>query len=238
MISSDGGDEDPGVDRRRFLQVGGVTLVWSAVLAACSRTSRHPGHPTITGVGTTTTTTAGSADAGLLRLASSIEHAAVQVYMTAAGSGLVKTAALLDNIRYFADQHADHAGFWESRTGAVGAQPFTTANQVIMNSLQPRIAGLATEAEVVKLAYDIEVMAAATYYSAVGTFHDMTFNASAMAVGGTEGRHLAALGLILSGLPGASGSTLTTVARRTDSPPYPPGAFQTRDGAIAPGTGV
>lgn len=220
-----------GLSRRRFLRIGGVAVAASAALAACSASGRVPA-----AAGSTTTTARGdSPDVGLLRLASSIEHTLVQVYMTALGSGVITTASLGETARYFADQHVDHARLMETRTTALGGQPFSTANQAVLSGLQVRIDGLTSEADVLRLAYDMESMASATYYAAVGGFIDPHLDGLASSVGGVEARHMAALGMVLSGLP----APLPSVTPAAAYPPYPKaGAFQTTEGAVPPGTGI
>jgi len=218
------------IDRRRFLQFGGLGIAWSAALAGCTSSPRRR-----VAVTTTSTSVAPTPDAGLLRLASSLEHTAVQVCMTVAAAGVVKAVAVTAIIRDFADHHSDHASFFEGQTVAAGGQPFTTANQAVLAPLQPRIAGLATDADVYKLLYDLEAMAAATYLSMAGGFHDVKLNGATASVGGVEARHVSVWGARLSGVP----TPIPGVATRADSLPYPAGgAVETTAGAIAPGTGV
>ena len=221
------------ITRRRFLRVGGIGVVGSAAFAACGG-SRSPTPPTTIPGPTTTTIAVPSPDIVVLRLGSSVEHYAVSLYGLVAGSGLLKTGALMDAFQYFSDQHADHAGFFERATRDHGGQPFTSANPVITETLKPRVDGLRDEADVIKLAYDVEQMAAATYFASSGNFEDLRLNAQVAGVSGVESRHLALLGMILDGLP----EPLAGVPVRTDSPPVPPTGRQTNAGAVAPGTGV
>jgi hypothetical protein len=227
------------LDRRTVLQLGGATFLGSALLAACSGGS-SPNHTTSTNPGATTTTfPTVSADVGVLRLASSIEHYAISFYGLVAASGVVRTQTLVDTTKYFSDQHADHAGFFEKATNDHGGQPFTSANPAVTDMLRSRVAALsdagATEADAVKLAYDVEGLAAATYFATVGNFEDLKLNAAIMSVGGIEARHVAIFGMILSAVAPA---TLATVPARQDSPPAASGGFQTAAAAVAPGTGV
>jgi Ferritin-like domain len=228
--------------RRRFLQVGGLTLLTGAALAACGKSSSSSTAAGSTGAAASggsrnsTTTASGGIqpDAGIFRLASSLEHYAVGLYGTAASSGLVKTAAIGDAAKYFASQHADHANADEQLTSKAGGMPFTTANQAVADMLKPRVDALKSEADVVKLAYDVESVAAATYFSTIGAFKDTTGNAAAASILAVEARHVAVLGMLLSGLP----APLPTIPARTDSSPYAAAGFQTKDGAVALGTGV
>jgi hypothetical protein len=221
-----------GVDRRRFLQAAGISLVASAGLVACE-SPRAGGSNAVTPTLETSTTVV-SPDVGILRLASSLEHYAVGLYQTAAGSGLMRTPAIAEVAKYFADQHADHAKTAENLTSGAGGPPFTTANPAVAAMLRPRVDALRSEADVVKLVYDVEAVVAATYFSAIGSFDDNKLDAVAVSIQGIEARHVAVLGMILSGLPLPLGG----IARRTDSSPYSTAGFQTGDGAVAFGTGV
>jgi rubrerythrin len=225
------------LSRRRFLGVGGLAVVSAAVLAACTTSKSKPPRggtsPSTTDV-ETSTTIAVDPDVAILRLASSLEHAVIAVYQSASGLELVTNKKLVDATTYFSSQHADHAGLFQGLTSQRGGQPFTDPNQAILESLQPRLAALATQADVVELLYDVESVAAATYLSVVGTFTDNKLDAVTTSVAGIEGRHFAVLGLALSGLP----KPTTGIAPRTGSLPFAASGFQTPDGAVPPGTGV
>ena len=214
-----------GFDRRRFLQVGGLTVVSAAVLAACGGDDDEA-------EGGATTTVAGAgqatnADVTILRTASSLERLAIDVYTTAINSGLVKTVAIGDAAKLFRDQHTEHAGLFEGATTKLGGQAFTKANPAVLAMLDPTIKALKDEKGVVQLAHDLEKVAAATYFSTAGAFKDATLNKAAMSVGGVEARHVAILAGVLSGAP---------FNTKTDQ--VPTGGFQTKDGAVAAGTGV
>jgi ferritin-like protein len=215
--------------RRGFLQIGSTTVLTSVALAACNASTHRDT------ASTTTTVPQEAPDIALLRLGSSIEHLLVQAYMTAVGSGVVKTPELDQMIRYFADHHTDHANAMDGRTRALGGPPFTTANPAVLAGIRDRLDGLAAERDVLTLAYDLESMAAATFLSMVGQFTDAKLDQFMCTVGAIEARHLAEFGISLSGLPGA----LPGIPSVPDHPPYPRrGAFQTADGAIPPGTGI
>jgi hypothetical protein len=235
-----------GFARRRLLQVGGLSVVGAAILAACGSDNNDQGGgattsgasttsgaatttsgatttagATTTGMGGATTTAPGGAgsDATILRTASSIEELAVAAYQTAIDSGLVKTPAVGDAAKLFQAQHKEHSALFQSATKAAGGQPFTEPNPAILQALKPTIDGLKDEAGVLKLAYDLENVAAETYQANVGTFKDMTLNAAIMSVGGVEARHAALLALVLGQAP-------------------VPKAFQTTRNAVKAGTGV
>ncbi len=208
-----------GLNRRKFMQIGGITVATAAVFAACGSDNTKSADG-----GTTTTAASGGAgdakgDITILRTASSLEVLAVDVYQKAIDSGLVKTAAIADAAKLFQSQHKEHAALFQGATKKMGGTAMEEANPVVLQSLQGPIAALKDENGVVMLALMLEQAAAATYQSTVGAFKDVTLNQAAMSVGGVEARHVAVLSSVLK-------------------QPAAPKAFQTTDGAVAPGTGV
>jgi hypothetical protein len=209
-----------GLNRRKFLQIGGLTVATAAIFAACGSDDTDDG-AAAAGDDEETTTTMGDAkgDITILRTASSLEVLAVAVYQKAIDSGLVKTAAIGDAAKLFQSQHKEHAALFQGATKKLGGEEMKEANPVVLQSLQAPIAALKDEMGVVQLALMLEQAAAATYQSTVGAFTDVSLNQAAMSVGGVEARHVAVLSSVLK----QSGA---------------PKAFQTTDGAVAAGTGV
>jgi len=206
-----------GVNRRRFIQIGGLSVATAAIFAACGSDKGSSSSSATTEA--TTTTIDAMADVQILRTASSLEVLAVDVYQKAIDSGLVKTQAIADAAKLFQSQHKEHAGLFEGATKKAGGEVFDKANPVVMQSLQGALSQLKDETGVVQLALQLEMAAAATYQSTVGAFKDPTLNQAAMSVGGVEARHVAVLLGVLK-------------------QPQVPKAFQTTDGAVAVGTGV
>jgi len=205
-----------GLNRRRFMQVGGLSIATAAVFAACGTDKKSSGASTAT---TAMHETGDKGDILILRTASSIEQLAVDVYQKAIDSGLVKTAAIADAAKLFQSQHREHGELFKGATKKAGGQVFDKANPVVLQSLQPQIAALKDEMGIVMLALALEQAAAATYVSTVGAFKDLTLNKAAMSVGGVEARHVAVLSAVVG-------------------QPQAPKAFLTKDGAVAAGTGV
>lgn len=208
-----------GLNRRRFMQIGGVSVLSAAVLAACGSDDKKDN------ASTATTAAAGMGsdnDVLILRTASSLEHVAIDVYQKAIdnASALGITAAVADVAKLFQQQHRDHAGLFEGATKEAGGTPFTTANPAVMDSLMTRISALKDEKSVLELARDLENVAAATYQSTAGAFDNLAYNAAAMSVGGVEARHAAVLNGVL----------------KADQ--FPTKAFHTTTGAVAVGTGL
>jgi len=206
-----------GINRRRFLQIGGVGVLSAAVLAACGKSDNK---------GAASATTSGAkgspTDIAILRTASSLEHVAIDVYQKAIdnASALGISAGVADVAKLFQAQHRDHAGLFEGATKQAGGTPFTTANPAVMSSLATRIGALKSESDVLMLARDLENVAAATYQSTVGAFDNLAYNAAAMSVGGVEARHAAVLNGVLK------------------SDQFPTKAFHTTQGAVAVGAGL
>ena len=210
-----------GLNRRKFMQIGGLTVATAAVFAACGTDDSDTG-PTAAGDRAGDTMgDGGSADGDIqiLRTASSLEVLAVDVYQKAIDSGLVKTAAVADAAKLFQAQHKEHGELFQGATKKLGGKAFDKANPVVLQSLQGPIGALKDEMGVLELALMLEQAAAATYQSTVGAFKDASLNQAAMSVGGVEARHVAVLSSVLKKAP-------------------VPKAFQTTDGAVVAGTGV
>ncbi|MFI5041775.1 MAG: ferritin-like domain-containing protein, partial [Acidimicrobiales bacterium] len=223
-----------GLHRRRFLQIAGVSVLVAAVLGACSKSPRNSGGGVPSGRTTTTDAAGHASDVRILRTASSLEHFLVGVYVAASGSGLIKAPPLADAAKYFTDQHSQHASAFEGATVKGGGQPFTQANPVLASQLAPRVQALGTEQDIVQLVYEVETALAATYTSTAGTFTDATLNATMVSVAAVEARHVAVLGMILSGMA----PRIVSFPSATTAAPFPAAGFQGGSGAIAAGTGV
>ena len=207
-----------GVNRRRFMQIGGVSVLSAAVLAACGKDDNKKGSST----GTTGGSKGSDTDIAILRTASSLEHVAIDVYQKAIdnASALGISAGVADVAKLFQSQHKDHAGLFEGATKEAGGDPFTTANPAVLDSLKGRIAALKNEMDVIVLARDLENVAAATYQSTVGAYDNLAYNAASMSVGGVEARHAAVLNGVLK------------------SDVFSTKAFHTATGAVVVGTGL
>jgi hypothetical protein len=210
-----------GMHRRRFLYLGSAAVATSAVFSACRGAT-----PPVSVVPATTTTSLfhpSTADATILRTASSLEALAVSTYTKVLATGLVKTASTLDLVKLFQMQHSQHGDLFQRGTRNAGGTAFSDPNPVVMAQLvQPRLAALMTEADAVSLAYDLEHLLAASYQADIGTFENHAFNTTTASVGASEARHVALLAVI-----GGKSATGT-----------PDGAFQVDTDAVKPATGV
>lgn len=211
-----------GLNRRRFIQVGGLTVATAAVFAACGPGGSGGGDAADDidkSAGENRAGGGAESDIKILRTASSLEVLAVDVYQKAIDSGLVTTVAVADAAKLFQSQHREHAELFEGATKKLGGTPMVDANPVVLQSLASTIEALQDEAGVVELALMLEQAAAATYQSNVGAFSDASLNQAVMSVGGVEARHVTVLSSVLGR-------------------PQVPKAFSTTDGAVAAGTGV
>lgn len=111
----------------------------------------------------------------LAAFAASIELAAVEVYKAAAASGKVTTPAVLDAAALFISHHTDHAQAF-ARLGQV-ASP--VANPKLLSAAAGQLQSASDEADVLKIAYELEWSAAATYITVIGA--DISIDAVGLA---------------------------------------------------------
>jgi len=188
-----------GANRAKWMRIGGVTVLTSAVVAACGSSSEPAASPaTTTAAGATTTGPGGSrvsaGDLTVFRFSASLENLAVAAYEL--GAPLIKTPALLAAAKLFQTHHKEHAMLFNSQLTANGQKAFTEPNPVLLGSFKPQIDKLQTEADVLKFAQTLELAAASTYFSTVGVLKGEKLAYTAMTIGGTEYRHAALLALI------------------------------------------
>ncbi len=157
---------------------------------------------------------AADGDAGIAAFAESVELTAVAAYTAAAQSGLVKTQAVLDAATKFAGHHTEHAAAFGSAAGDAATGKL---NQALLDALSPSLGAAKTEADVIKIAYDLENAAAATYLFALGALTSKAALQLTASILPVEAQHATVLGSVL-GLPA------------TDYIP----SFQNEDGAIDP----
>jgi hypothetical protein len=231
--------------RRRFLRVGGFSVLGAAVLAACGGPGEQGSVP-IAGTGATTTSAPERVvnDAVILRTASSLEFNLIGVYDLAIDSGLITDAAMADAIRLFRDQHQEHAALFVSLTTEADGTPFEEPNPVVQAGVvDPALKLLADNGnnpdDALYLAYGLEQLAAETYQTFVQVFTEPRHRSAVLSVGGVEARHAAVLaGVIPNSLviPAAAPPPSDTTAPPTTEGPdevadrapvfQVPGAFQ------------
>ncbi len=136
-------------------------------------------------------------DAGIAAFAESVELAAVEAYKAAAASGKVTTPAVGEAAASFASQHEEHAAAFGS---AAGSAATNTANPGLLTAVGAQVSGAADEAAIVKIAYDLENAAAATYIFALGALTSSAALQLTASILPVESAHAVVLGSVL-GLP-------------------------------------
>jgi hypothetical protein len=134
------------------------------------------------------------ADDDIAAFAESVELAAVEAYRAAAGSGKVTTPAVGEAATTFAGHHQEHAAAFG---GAAGAKATKKANARLLQVVGDQIKQARDQAGVLKIAYDLENAAAATYVYALGALQSkeaLQLTASILPV---ESQHAVVLGMAL-----------------------------------------
>lgn len=213
------------LSRRRALRVGGFSVAMGAVLAACAKHGAAPEVP-LSGEGATTTALPDQVvdTVALLRTASSIEYVAVDVYRTAIDT-VLQSADLEEVAAMFLRHHFDHAKLFDGLVTGLGSTPYTKANPAIVkNVVEPNLATLKADEDVVRFALALEGIAAATYQAFVPLLDRATQRQAIMTVAAVEARHGAALASLLPGSIPVTGF----IAGDSTTPPT------TAEGAPAP----
>ena len=184
----------PAPGRRQLFKIGGATIMGAAVLAACGSSGGSATTTTAAGGETTTTAGSDSMDVPLARTAASLEKLAVDTYQTGIDSGLVKTAAIASAAKLFQGHHQAHLDALNGAIKSLGGTEVTDPNAAVYNALiKPAVDAAKTEADIVKLALELENAAAQTYVYAGGTLSTSALRSTIMTIGGIEARHAAVL---------------------------------------------
>ena len=226
------------VNRRKFLQSGGLALASAAILAACDKNDKvATAYPRIGEAPTTTGLPEGKVnDVVLLRTASSLEWCAVDAYTAAAGLGLLPAAATSVVKRFQAD-HKSHASALSDLIKKAGGDPFECANErinelyiapaieLITGNKDKGIEASDTPVDdLLLLAHGLENLAAATYQYYVSMISAPALRGAAMTIGQDEARHAAVLAqAILPDGKGIAPSVNETTGKA--NPAAVPGAF-------------
>ena len=194
-------DEQARANRRGFLRrlgVGGTVLTVGTT--AVVLTARGAGAQTTTAPGTTvpaTTTTLPpkqptNEDLVILAYAQSLELAAVEAYKLAAPK--LAGSAVLPVAVTFAAHHEQHA---QAFGGLAGKAALGIANQSIIEAFGPRLESARTEAEVLRIAWELETAAASTYVAVLGEIESTNSAATIASIQPIEARHAAVIGQAL-----------------------------------------
>ena len=184
----------PSPGRRQLFKVGGATIIGAAVLAACG--SDDDGTDASGGTDTTADDGANgeNMDLPLARTAASLEKLAVDTYQVGIDSGLVTTMAIADAAKLFQEHHQAHLDALNGAIKDAGGEEVTEQNQAVFKALvEPAVSAAKAEADIVKLAFDLESAAAQTYAFAGGALSVPALRSTIMTIGGIEARHAAVL---------------------------------------------
>ena len=132
-------------------------------------------------------------DADIAAFAASLEYAAVAAYGAAAGK--LTTPAINGAATTFAAQHKTHGdAFAAASAGKIGPD---SPNKTVLTALSTRLSQAGNEMDVVKLAFEVENAAAATYQFALGALQDVKYQQLTASILPIEAGHAAVLGQIL-----------------------------------------
>ena len=134
-------------------------------------------------------------DADIAAYAASVEYAAVAAYGVAISSGKVKNADVGAAAKLFQTQHKAHGDAFAGASGGKIAKD--TANETLVATVGGQLAQATDEKGVLKIAYDLENAAAATYQFALGALKDPGALALTASILPIEAGHAAVLGLVL-----------------------------------------
>lgn len=184
----------PAPGRRQFFKIGGATIMGAAVLAACGSDDEGGTTDTTAAPGTHGEEPGGEMDLPLARTAASLEKLAVDTYQAGIESGLVTTAAIGEAATLFQSHHQAHLDALNGAIKDLGGEEVTEANEAVFKALiEPAVTAAKAEADIVKIALELENAAAQTYAYAGGTLSVPALRSTIMTIGGIEARHAAVL---------------------------------------------
>jgi hypothetical protein len=134
-------------------------------------------------------------DADIAAFAASLEYTVVEIYAAAAATGKMTTPAISGAAASFATQHKAHGDAF----AAASADKITpgTTNKTLMTALSTQLSLAGAEMDIVKLAFQIENAAAATYQFTLGALEDVKYQQLTASIMPIEAGHAAMLGQIL-----------------------------------------
>jgi hypothetical protein len=192
--------------RRQFLQIGGVTVLGAAVLAACGSDKKDTavsGTSAGSAAGSTAASSSSSSGAGnmdlvLARTAASIEALAIAAYKAAGDSGKVTDKTVGAVATLFSDHHKQHMDALNGVIKGAGGEEVTEPNAAIKKALVDPVTGdpALDQAKIVKLAYDLETAASQTYTFASTQLSTPQLRSTLMTIGGIEKRHASIIGFV------------------------------------------
>lgn len=204
--------------RRRFFQIGGLSIATATLVAACGGAESQSGARVGVAPERTDLPDAVVNDVVLLRTASSLERSAIAVYDAVIGNTDLLASSLQDAAKRFRDDHMSHAELFEQLTTDAGGEPWACGNPRLDDLLVAPVFAAIMGAEasgtvaavpmsddpmrdVLNFAHALEDLATQTYQSLVPQFSEPELRRQAMLVGGQEARHASLLALAITGRP-------------------------------------
>ncbi|MEO5898496.1 MAG: hypothetical protein ABIR68_00020 [Ilumatobacteraceae bacterium] len=205
-----------GVDRRRFLRLGGASVALAAILAACNNTEAGKLGRIGLAPSTTKLPTVGTTDVALLRTCSSLQHSLLAVY-----NKIEDDATLLDPAnkplvaRLIADAESA-AKVFDGLTTGLGGVPWTCGNSKFDSALiNPAIQRITTatpatpeakaipasddmKRDMLTLTHGMESIIAAAYQQYVTLLSTPATRAPVLQVAAANARHAALLALTIN----------------------------------------
>jgi rubrerythrin len=132
-------------------------------------------------------------DEDIAAFAESIELAAVEAYEAAAGSGKLQPA-VVEIGTMFAGHHQEHAAAFG---GAANDKASGKPNAKLLATVGDQLKGASDQAGILKIAYDLEEAAAATYLFALGALKSESALQLAASILPVESQHAVVLGTAL-----------------------------------------
>ncbi len=134
-------------------------------------------------------------DADIAAFAASLEYAAVATYAAAAASGKLTTPAIGAATAAFAAQHKTHGDAFAAASADKIAPD--SPNKTVLTALSTQLSQASSEMDIVKLFFQVENAAAATYQFALGALEGITYQQLTASILPIEAGHAAVLGQIL-----------------------------------------
>lgn len=198
---------DPS-SRKRFLKALGGTGAAAALgtlLAACGSSEKEELTPggskqnTGAGVGTDQY---GAGDLGIVRYALVLEYLEVDFYAAAAESGKL-TGRAADITKRFGEQERQHVAALEGEVEKLGGQPPERSKAQFP---------LSTPKAILEFAVGLESLGASAYLAQAGRVEDQELLGALLTIHTVEGRHAAALAMMLDQDPAPQAFALPTQA--------------------------
>jgi len=201
--------------RRDLLRLGGIGLISTTILAACSKNDSTAEE----GIASIGTIPPGSplpkvevTDVVLLRTAASVESNAIDMYNTVLDAGYFvgDFASTASVARRFRDDHTAHVAEINALVVSLGGTAFECANAHVNSlAIQPALDLIATKdnpdvaLDAVNLAHAVETLVAQMHQGFVGQLDDPKLRGSIIHIGQNDVRHAVVLAQLLN--PGLSG---------------------------------